>query len=100
MLSAATAFSHAGARPGNLPADIQLADPISVELSSIASSFKELQEARHAADYDVLRQLDPTDALTLVQKAEKVFKDWKSEKNSNNAPVFLASLMFGKSWNK
>lgn len=103
MLTVAKAFSEAGkagSRPGNVPVDIQLPDRVSKELSSIAKSFKDLQEARLAADYDSLKRLDPTDAVTLVQDAERVFKDWKTEKGSNNAPVFLASLMFGKHWNR
>jgi hypothetical protein len=59
-----------------------------------------LQDARHAADYDVSKYFYPTDALTQVQEAEEVFKDWKIEETSSNATVFLASLMFGRSWNK
>jgi hypothetical protein len=59
-----------------------------------------LQDERHAVDYDVLKHLDPNDALTQVQEAEEVFKDWKIERNSSNATVFLASLIFGRHWNK
>jgi hypothetical protein len=101
MLKVAKAFSQAGAkRAKDLPDDIVLPDPVSRELASISNSFKELQEARHTADYDVLQRLDPAYAPTLVQQAEKIFEDWKTEKNSNNAPVFLAALIFGKDWNK
>jgi uncharacterized protein (UPF0332 family) len=100
MLMVANSFSQAGARPSNLPGDILLPDSVSSGLARIAKSFKELQEARHVADYDAIKRLDPTDVLTLVQKAEGVFSDWKVEKTSNNAPVFLASLMFWKLWNK
>jgi uncharacterized protein (UPF0332 family) len=101
MLKVAKAFSQAGAkRAKDLPDDIVLPDPVSQELASISNSFKELQEARHTADYDVLQLLDPAYAQTLVQQAEKIFKDWKTEKYSKNAPVFLAALIFGKDWNK
>jgi hypothetical protein len=67
---------------------------------SISNSFKNLQDARHAADYDVLKKFDPIAAVTYVQEAEDVFKDWKIEKCSKNAPVFLAAMIFGKDWNK
>jgi hypothetical protein len=77
-----------------------LPDSVSQELASIANIFKELQEARHLADYDVLKQFNPIDADTMVQKAEKFFKDWKTEKGSSNTPVFLAAMIFGKDWNK
>ncbi|MGA3264670.1 MAG: hypothetical protein ABSC47_11575 [Terracidiphilus sp.] len=101
MLKVAKAFSQAGAkRAKDLPDDIVLPDPISQELASISNSFKELQEARHTADYDVLKQLDPTDAPTLVRQAEKIFQDWKTERSTNNAPVFLAAMIFGRDWNK
>jgi uncharacterized protein (UPF0332 family) len=101
MVDVAKAFSQAaGKRVKGLPDDIQLPEPISKELTSISNSFKELQEVRHTADYDVLKQLYPTDALTMVQKAENIFKDWKTEKSSRNAPVFLAAMIFGKDWNK
>ena len=101
MLRVAKAFSREGASQiKDLPDDLPLPEPVSRELSSIANSFKELQEARYSADYDVLKRLDRADALILVQKAENVFADWKTERKSNNAPVFLASLMFGKVWNK
>lgn len=101
MLKVAKAFSQPGAkRAKDLPDDVVLPDSISMELASISDIFQDLQEARHEADYDVLKQLYPTDALASVQKAEKIFKDWKTEKNSRNAPVFLAALIFGKDWNK
>ncbi|HEV2326401.1 MAG TPA: hypothetical protein VGS10_20860 [Terracidiphilus sp.] len=101
MLRVAKAFSLPGAkRVKDLPDDLPLPEPISRELSSVASSFKELQEARYAADYDLLKQIDAADALILVQKAEIAFKDWQTERKSKNAPVFLACMMFGKIWNK
>lgn len=101
MLKVAKAFSQAGAtKAKDLPDDIILPDSISHELASIANLFQELQDERHTADYDVLKQFNPADAITHVQKAEKVFRDWKTEKNSRNAPVFLAALIFGRDWNK
>jgi hypothetical protein len=101
MLKVAKAFSaHGATHIKDLPGDVQLPEPVSRELSSVANSFKELQEARYSADYDVLRRFDPADALTLVQKAERAFVDWNAERTSRNAPVFLATLIFGKSWNR
>jgi uncharacterized protein (UPF0332 family) len=101
MFNVAKAFSQQGQKTvKSLPKGFVLPDPISAELASIASDFQELQEARHAADYDVLRKFDPVDAISYVQEAEKVFKDWETEKHSKNAPVFLAALIFGKDWNK
>jgi uncharacterized protein (UPF0332 family) len=101
MSNVATAFSRTGANKVKYtPKDFVLPDPISKELASIAKGFEELQAARHTADYDVMKQHYPADALSLVRKAESIFKDWKAEKGSRNAPVFLAALIFGKDWNK
>ena len=111
MANVAKAFSPQGKGKGKkevkedkevrcLPKGFVLPEPVSAELASIASVFQELQDARHAADYDVLRKFDPVDAISYVQEAEKVFKDWKTEKHSKNAPVFLAAMIFGKDWNK
>lgn len=101
MLKVAKAFSLKDAkRVKDLPDDLPLPEPISVELASVAISFKELQEARYTADYDVFKQLDPGDALVLVQKAETAFRHWKTERTSRNAPLFLACMIFGKTWNR
>ena len=77
-----------------------MSGPISAELNDIAKGFKQLQDERHAADYDVSRSFDRIEALALVQTAEDIFSDWDTEKISGNAPVFLASLMFWQLWNK
>jgi hypothetical protein len=100
MYRAAESFSQSGIRPRNLPADIDLSGPISAELTSIAKGFKQLQDERHAADYEVSRSFDRIEVLALVKIAEDVFADWGREKGSGNAPVFLASLMFWQLWNK
>jgi len=101
MGKVAKAFSQEGAtRVKDLPDDVVLPHPVSQSLALIGSRFKRLQDKRSAADYDVSKQFNPADALTEVQEAEEAFKDWKIEKNSSNATVFLACLMFGKSWNK
>jgi hypothetical protein len=100
MYKAAESFSQSGTRPRNLPADIDLPEPLSKEIISIAKGFKLLQDERHAADYDVGQSFDRIKVLALVQTAEDIFADWNSEKRSVNAPVFLASLMFWQLWKK
>ncbi|MGA2252447.1 hypothetical protein [Terracidiphilus sp.] len=88
MLKVAKAFSLEGAsRIKDLPGDVPLPQPVSRELASIANGFRELQEARYSADYDVLKQFDPADAFALVQKAEQVFNDWKVEKGNQAIPL-------------
>ncbi len=100
MYKAADAFSVPGPRPRNLPDDISLPNKVSAELFSIAKGFTLLQEQRHTADYNVTQSFDRLEVLGLVETAEKIFGDWTAEKTSQNAPVFLASLMFWNLWNK
>ena len=101
MVNVAKAFSQQGkSEAKGLPKGFVLPDPISQELASISNGFKELQEARHTADYDVLKRYNPGDELAQVLQAEKIFKDWNMEKGSNNVPVFLAAMIFGKEWIK
>jgi len=100
MYKAAEAFSKSANRPPKLPTDIHLPEPVSEELISIAESFLLLQDARHAADYDISRPFDRIKTLELVETAEDIFRHWQQEKASGNAPVFLASLMFWQLWNK
>jgi uncharacterized protein (UPF0332 family) len=100
MYKVAHAFSLSGARPSNLPSDINVPEQLSPELVSISKGFKRLQEERHAADYDVTQIFGRRKVLELVEIAESIFQDWNKERTSKNAPVFLASLMFWNLWNK
>jgi hypothetical protein len=92
MYKAAESFSQSGARPRNLPSNIDLPGPLSAELVAIAKGFKQLQDERHAADYDVSQSFDRMKLLALVQTAEDIVSNWRKEKFSGNAPVFLSSL--------
>ena len=74
--------------------------PIPSPLISIARSFARLQEERHKADYDVTYQFDRTGVQSLVREAGQLFTDWSTIRNSDNAHLFLASLMFWKLWAK
>ena len=42
-------------------------------LRFVALTFTQLQEDRHFADYNLTKDLDPTDALNQVKSAEKIF---------------------------
>lgn len=79
---------------------IALPTAISSVLADIADGFRTLQEERHRADYDVQASFDRIKTLELVTMAEKLFVDWQMEKETENAKVFLASLMFWKAWRK
>ena len=69
-------------------------DPqVVANLRLVARTFSQLQEDRHFADYNLTRDLDPTDALNQVKSAEKLFNAWPSIKNEPIAQAYLVSLV-------
>jgi hypothetical protein len=97
MKQAANAFQS-----NNLPAHVApiLGRPIATSVTSVARSFMRLQEERHKADYDLADQFDRRGVQGIISQAEQIFKDWNAVRNSDDARVFLASLMFWKLWSK
>jgi hypothetical protein len=97
MKQAANAF-----RSANLPRHVAAVahDPLPQNIVEIASSFVLLQEARHKADYDLTEQFDRTRVQALVNDAERVFTLWDLVRDTDDARVFLSSLMFWKLWSK
>lgn len=87
---------------GNLPENIKpfVTDPMPAALVSVARSFVRLQDERHKADYDVALRFDRAAAQDAVALATQLFTDWDAIKNTEDAHVFLASLMFWKLWSK
>jgi hypothetical protein len=74
--------------------------PIPGPLVSVARGFVRLQEERHNADYDLADQFDRNRVQGLIREAERVFRDWTIVRNSDEARVFLAALMFWNLWSK
>lgn len=73
-------------------------EPIEPELSEVAKVFVLLQEARHAADYDLSQTLTRSESSALVASSEKAFRAWNAVRATPNAAVFLAALLFEKQW--
>jgi hypothetical protein len=72
----------------------------SSELLSIADTFVNLQEQRHLADYDVAISLPRTETLFWVSQSRRAFIDWKLIRETDEATVFLAALIFAKRWDR
>lgn len=78
----------------------QLLAAPSSQLISVASSFVDLQEARHQADYDPAHCLTRAEAIDLVERAEDATEKWKSIRKGRGSKsyslevrVFLAALL-------
>lgn len=74
--------------------------PPRAELTGIASTFVQLQVARHAADYDL--DIDPSfvDAIVLQAITHEAFADWAVIKDERDTLVFLAALLFADRWTR
>ena len=70
-------------------------DPVAVELQFIAKSFVELQQRRHAADYDNARVWTSTEAEEIVLLAGEVYQKWRSIQNTDLAREYLLDLLSG-----
>jgi len=66
------------------------------ELTNVAQSFIILQQARHDADYNLDRPLDPADAVAQVDQAHSAFVSWGIASDSEAAREYLFSLLFNE----
>jgi uncharacterized protein (UPF0332 family) len=87
---------------GGLPEPIRslIISPLEPELMSVAKAFIDLQEQRHAADYDTQREFDRVTALDLVDSAQSAFADWAAVRSTPNAAAFLTALLLNRQWGR
>lgn len=69
---------------------------VSLELACVAANFRDLQEARHEADYDILKKPKKSDARKSVNQAMQAFTAWNTIKMAPEAKVFLLALVSDK----
>jgi uncharacterized protein (UPF0332 family) len=103
MLRVARSFeSGAGALPAFLTATFTGSIP--AEIQQVAEAFADLQQARHEADYDLLKSFTRADAQKIVSQAEQAFATWNTVKCDAAAKpaleLFLASLLLWERWKK
>jgi hypothetical protein len=75
---------------GSVPADLQL----------VANTFVELQQSRHEADYNVAREFNRPDTMTVVQSVRTAFEAWARVRKQQIAGVFLVNLLLGSKWKR
>lgn len=87
----------------------RLSDEIAVpctfspDLAMIARDFADLQDQRHLADYDAVDAEDQVGlswASDSFNMAKMIFEAWARVKSTNEARLFLATLIFGSKWAK
>jgi hypothetical protein len=75
-----------------------LTSPLEADLRNVVQAFVELQNDRHAADYDLSANFDRFTVLQTVRTARQAFAAWDVVKNRSNASVFLAALLLQRQW--
>ena len=73
---------------------------VSADLRLVAEQFTVLQQARHAADYDVGEVFTRSVAVAHVDNAYLAFAAWDRIRQTEEATVFLTALAFGARWSK
>lgn len=102
MAKAAKSFASGG----NLPAHViaAFAGSVPPEVRQVAKAFVDLQQARHDADYNLLKTFTRQEALDHVTTAQRAFTAWNTIKGRAADKVvlelFLSSLLLWERWGK
>ena len=84
---------------GGLPTKLKprFTNPISADLILVVTTFVQLQQQRHEADYNVEERFLRADTTRLIKDAQAAFDAWKRIRRTNEARQFLLCLLLGKS---
>jgi hypothetical protein len=74
--------------------------PLDPGLISIARQFLELQDERHAADYDISQGFSRFEVLNMIADVQTAFDDWSRVLVTPNATVFLTALLLNRQWSR
>lgn len=93
MAAVCRAFCGKGTPP-KLLSDLLKPTPAPAGLRTVAASFVDLQDKRHAADYDTGPPMTALEAEGSVRQAREAFEAWGAVRSDPSAVTFLAALMF------
>jgi uncharacterized protein (UPF0332 family) len=74
--------------------------PLDPGMISIAIRFLELQDERHAADYDMSQSFSRFEVLKMIAGVQIAFDDWPRIRASPNGAVFLTALLLNRQWSR
>ena len=74
--------------------------PIPPEIQQVAETFINLQEERHAADYDVTARYTRLEVRNFIQEAEAAFGLWEVIRNHQVATLYLGAMLLGNKWKR
>lgn len=101
MRKVCDAYVQTPARPYQQPAlaNLNPAAP-NLRLSGIAEGFAELQEARHAADYNLMQRVKIFEAALLIGLANAALLDLAAIQFLPETQVFLTALLLADRWTR
>jgi hypothetical protein len=70
--------------------------PIPLAIRKVASAFVDLQQERHAADYDNHEQWTTLDVQNILGTVRSAFQDWDSICTDPMAGNYLLAVMLSK----
>ena|ERR1700733_7421093 len=70
--------------------------PIPSAIRNIAGAFVDLQDERHAADYDNHQQWTALDVREILDMAQSAFQDWDSISADPMAGNYLLAMLVSK----
>jgi hypothetical protein len=95
MKEACNAFTG-GPWPVGLMRTLPAPATLPPELRRFARTFVEIQEKRHAADYDLSTQFDRADVLALVSQVRRAMNDFDAVSDAAWKQFFTVSLLTWK----
>ena len=69
-------------------------------LIQVADAFGHLQDARHAADYDLASAVNLADAARLLAAADLALSNFKGVQSAPDTEVFLTALLLADRWTR
>jgi hypothetical protein len=70
------------------------------EIKTLAEAFVDLQQQRHAADYNLAQTFNRLSVLRTIEQSKDAMACWRHVRNKPNANIFLAALLLGSRWNR
>jgi hypothetical protein len=95
MKAACKAF-ESGTWPAALKTPMSSVGSVPVPLQQICLTFKDLQDQRHSADYDLAQRFTRTDVLATVRQVETAIQGFESLSDLAWKQFFLLSLLIWK----
>ena len=82
----------------NPPLSDLLGNSVSEDMRTVAGTFLRLQDARHAADYDLDYDIRPSETESLIRSAVDAISTWQRIAQTAEANIFVLSLLLWKKW--